>query len=113
MRGLAQHVAGLLGRQRREKFQEQRQEIRQFGRAHEQAGFLVLRLEVDHGLTAVAALAMHVLEQMQGQRTRMIEQQHVALLQIVKIVGGEFRQQFVQSIAHAERYRRVRFRSPR
>src|SRR5450756_2800902 len=64
---------------------------------------LVLRLEVDHGLTAVTALTMHVLEQMQGQRTGMIEQEHVTLLQIIKIVGGEFRQQAVQLIAHAER----------
>ena len=45
--------------------------------------------EIDHGLAAVAAFAMHVLEQMQRQRARAVEQQHVALLQVVEIAGGE------------------------
>ena len=78
-----------------------------------QAGFLVLRLEIDHGLAAVAALAMHVLEQMQRQRARAVEQQHVALLQIVEIAAGELSQQ----TSAADRARRpispFRLRSPR
>ena len=39
------------------------------------ARLLVERLEIDHRLAAVAALAVHVLEQMQRQRARPVEQQ--------------------------------------
>ena len=52
-----------------------------------------MRLEIDHRLAAVAAFAMDVLEQMQRQRARAVEQQHVALLQIVEIAAGELLQQ--------------------
>ena len=61
--------------------------IGQLARAHEQAVTLVERLEVDHRLAAVAALAVHVLEQVQRQRARAVEQQHVALLQVVEIAA--------------------------
>ena len=103
VRRLAERVAGLLRRQQREIFQEQRHEIRQLGRAHEKVMLLVLRLEIDHGLAAIAAFAMHVFKQMQRQRTRAIEQQHVALLQVVEIAGGDFSQQRVQLVADARR----------
>ena len=46
-------------------------------------------MQIDHGLAAVAAFAMHVLEQVQRQRARAVEQQHVALLQVVEIAGRD------------------------
>ena len=89
VRGLAEGLARLGERPGRKKFEEQRQEVRQLGGAHEQVVLLVQRLEVDHRLAAVAALAVHVLEQMQRQRARAVEQQHVALLQVVEIADGD------------------------
>ena len=64
--------------------------------AIDQAGLLVHRLEIDHRLAAVAAFAMHVLEQMQRQRARAVEQQDVALLQIVEIAGRDFLDQQIE-----------------
>ena len=46
-------------------------------------------MQVDHRLAAIAALAMHMLEQMQRQRARAVEQQDVALLRIEQIAAGE------------------------
>ena len=63
--------------------------IRQLAGAHEQAMTLVEGLEIHHRLAAVAALAVHVLEQVQRQRARAVEQQDIALLQVVEIAGGE------------------------
>ncbi len=74
MRGLAQQLTGLGERKRREIFEEQRHEIRQLGGTDREAVLLVLRLEVDHGLAAIAALAVDVLEQVQRQRPRAVEQ---------------------------------------
>ena len=73
--------------------------IRQLARAHEQAVALVESLEVHHGLAAVAALAVHVLEQVQRQRAGAVEQQHVALLQIVEIAGGDLFQEALEAVA--------------
>ena len=41
--------------------------------------------QVDHRLAPRAALAMHVLEQVQRERARAVEQEDVALLQIVNV----------------------------
>ena len=60
---------------------------------------LVEGLEVDHRLAAVAAFAVHVLEDVQRQRTRAVEQQHVALLQIVEIPRGDLLQEALEAIA--------------
>ena len=51
--------------------------------------------QIGHGLTAIAAFAMHVLEQVQRQRAAAIEQREVALLQVVDVASGEFGQQGV------------------
>src|SRR6185312_3794464 len=93
VRGLAERLERLFQRQRRKIFEEQRQKVGQFGRVRDKPGRFVLRLEVDHGLAAVAALAMNVLEQMQRKRARAVEQEHVALLQVVEVAGGKLRRQ--------------------
>ncbi len=48
-------------------FEKQRQEVRQFREGRREAAILIDLDEVDHGLTAIAAFAMDVLEQMQRQ----------------------------------------------
>ena len=73
---------------------------------------LVEGLEVHHRLAAVAAFAVHVLEQVQRQRARAVEQQDVALLQVVEIAGGEFLQDAVEPIAVALRQARFSARGP-
>ncbi len=42
-------------------------------------------LRIDHGLAAVAAFAVDVLEQVQGERLAAIKQQAIALLQVVDL----------------------------
>ena len=85
-----------------EKFEEQRQEIRQLVRRRWRGHVLsYMVLQIDHGLAAVAAFAMHVLEQMQRQRARAVEQQDVALLQVVEIAAGDVVEQTIELPAYA------------
>ena len=46
---------------------------------------------------------MHVLEQVQRQRARAVEQQHVALLQIVEIADRDLAQQKIELAPHRGR----------
>ena len=57
---------GISGRPGRGELQEQRQVVRQLRRRRLVARLLVELKQIDHRLPAVAALAMHVLEEMQG-----------------------------------------------
>ena len=75
--------------------------IRELTGTHEHAVTLVEGLEIHHRLTAVATLAVHVLEQVQRQRARAVEQQDIAFLQAVEIAGGEFFQDAVDPVAIA------------
>ncbi len=74
---------------------------------------LVESLQVDHRLAAVAALAVHMLEQMQRQRARAVEQQDVAFLQVVEIAGGDFLEDPIEAIAVARGRRASRSRARR
>ena len=58
-----------------------------------------MRLQIDHGLAAVAAFAMDVLEQMQRQRLAAVEQQAVALLQIIEFADRDFLDQRIDRAA--------------
>jgi hypothetical protein len=49
--------------------------------------------KIDHRLSTVAAFAMDVLEQVQRQRARAVEQQNIALLQIEEVALGNLRDQ--------------------
>jgi hypothetical protein len=86
---LADQLDGLGRRARGCVFQEQGQKVRQFARGRRIAAILVQLDEVDHRLTTIPALAVYVLEQMQGQRTRPVEQEDVALLSIEQIAPGK------------------------
>ena len=55
------------------------------------------RLEIDHGLAAVAAFAVDVLEQMQRQRLAAVEQQAVTLLQVIEIANGDLLDQRIEA----------------
>ena len=46
--------------------------------------------QIGHGLPAIAAFAMHMLEQMQRQRAAAVEQREVTLLQFVDVASGQF-----------------------
>ena len=81
----------------------QRQVVRQLARAHGEAVPLVERFQVHHGLAAVAALAVHVLKQMQRERAGAVEQQHVAFLQVQKVAGGQVVDQPVELAPHRRR----------
>ncbi len=85
MDGVAQQGRGLLAVPGRvhvaEHFQEQRHVVRQLVGGGLDAVFAVLLDQVDHGLAAVAALAVHVLEQMQRMRRVTVEGGNVVFLQ--------------------------------
>ena len=66
--------------------------------------FFVHRLQIDHGLAAVAAFAVDVLEQMQGERLAAVEQQAIALLQVVEIAGRDFPDQPIDGSAARRRH---------
>ena len=82
---LRQQIVNLLGRLGGEILQKQRQEVWQLTSTDVEALPLVHQGEIDHCLTTVSALAMHMLEQMQRQSPGAIEEEHVALLCIVDI----------------------------
>src|SRR3972149_4538748 len=87
MRGLAEQRARLRQRGRGGEFEKRRHEVGKFGGAQVKPILLVKALQVDHRLAAVAAFAMHVLEEMQRQRARPIELVNVALLQRIEIAA--------------------------
>ena len=76
-----------------------RQEVRQFLGSDEEPVLFVEVLQVDHRLAAIAALAVHVLEQVQRQGARAVEQQDVALLAVEEIVVGDLRDQLPERAA--------------
>ena len=75
------------------EFEEQRNEVRQVVGSDGKAGIFIQRLQIDHGLAAVAAFAVDVLVEVQGQRPRPIEQPHIAFLQLVEIALRQVRGQ--------------------
>jgi hypothetical protein len=98
MRGLGDEIAGLRLGDLGEELQEQRQVIGQLAARHRKAVALVQRHQVHHRLATVAALAMHVLEQVKRERARAVEQQDVALLQVVEVARGDLLQQAVEAV---------------
>ena len=89
MRGLRQERARLVERPGRQEFQEQRQVVRQLVGRQDQPAPLVVGGEVDHRLAAVAALAVDMLEQMQRQPPRLVEEVDVALLEVEEVAPAE------------------------
>ena len=96
---LANQLDRSLRRASRRVFQEQRQKVRQLAGGRRVAALLVEFEQVDHCLAAIAALAMDVLEQVQRQRARAVEQQAVTLLQVVEIDDRDFLDQHVERTA--------------
>ena len=90
MRGLSEQFARFRERPGRQEFEQQRNIIGQLVRRDHEPGVFVHGLQIDHGLTAVAAFAVDVLEQMQSQRLAAVEQQAVTLLQLVDITDLRF-----------------------
>ena len=88
MHRLAEQFARFLFGPGRKEFEEHRQVIRKFLGADLEALGFIHRHQVDHGLAAIAALAVHVLEQMQRQHARAVEQEDVALLRVIEIEAG-------------------------
>ncbi|CAM5326180.1 hypothetical protein AFEL58S_00857 [Afipia felis] len=104
MRGLRQQLARRFHLLGGEEFEEQRDEVRQIVGRDEEAGVFIQRLQIDHGLAAIAALAMDMLEQMQRQRAAAIEQETIALLQIVEIAGRKLVDQHIELLACGKRH---------
>lgn len=83
----------------RQILQIQRDVIRQFLHADGEAGFLVLGHQVDHGLPAIARLAMNVFEQQHGQVATALEQLGIGFLCVQQLGGGYAFEQCRQSLA--------------
>ncbi len=96
--GFGQRGAGFGLRQQGEELQEQRQVVGQFVRRGLEAVAAVERDQVGHRLPAVAAFAVHVLEQMQRQAAAAVEQRDVAFLQVVDVRGGQVGQERAERI---------------
>jgi hypothetical protein len=82
VRDLAQEGPGLHGRLRRRVLQHHRQVVGQFARRQEQAGLLVGLTQVHHGRAAVAAVAVHMLEQVQRSAAAAVEELDVVGLHV-------------------------------
>ncbi|MNZ45622.1 hypothetical protein D3C78_632820 [compost metagenome] len=101
VRDIGEALAGLEVFAGREVFQVQRDVVRQLLDADGKARVFVLGEHVDHGLAAVAGLAMHMLEQQQRQRTATAEQRAVVFLAIHQVVVADQLQQLEQGAALA------------
>ncbi len=99
MRDIGQALAGLQVFAGSQVLQVQRDVIRQLFDADGKTGLFVLRHHVDHGLAAVARLAMHMFKQQQRQRAAAAEQSTVVLLAVHQVVLADQFEQLVQRIA--------------
>ena len=99
VRDLAQKGLGLCRRLCRRVLQHHRQVVGQFARRQEQAGSFVGLALVHHGRAAIAAVAMHVLEQMQCCATASVEQLDVVGLHVQRAAA---RQPFDQGVQFRE-----------
>ena len=70
---------------RRQEFQQHRQVIRQFRCGGLEPACPVGLDQTDHCTAAVPAFAMNVLEEIERQRPRAVEEHHITLLQIVEV----------------------------
>ena len=91
----------------RQVFQEQRKVVRQLLGLDVKAAGLVQRHEVDHRLAAVPAFAVDMLEQVQGQRARAVEQLNVAFLQVDQVAVCDLVDQRVEAAPHPRRQQRL------
>ncbi len=99
MRRLAEQVARgvqLLGRA---EFEKQRQEVRQLVGLHRHAAFFIQRLQIDHRLAAIPALAMDMFEDVERKSARASEQQLIAFLEIVEVALRQFIEERVESFS--------------
>ncbi len=116
--GRREEIADFLRRARGKKFEEQRQIVRQFLCIDLETGVLIHPHEIDHGLSAIAALAMDMLEDVQRKRPRAVEELHIALLRLIEIAVADEGDQAVGQPAQAGRkimlaiQRRFQFRLP-
>ena len=99
MGDIGQALAGLQVFAGGEELQVQRDVVRQLFDADGKTGLFVLGHHVDHGLTAIAGLTVHVFEQQQRQRATAAEQGTVVLLAIHQVVFADQFEQLVQRIA--------------
>ena len=90
MGAVGQHLARLGKIAAAQIFEHDRQIIGQFARGELEPRPLVELLELDHGLAAVAAFAVQMLEQMQRERAATVEQIDVALLGRQQVAVAEF-----------------------
>ena len=72
-----------------QELEKERQVVRQLVGGHLEAVRRVELLQLNHRLPPVPALPVHVLEEVQRQRTRPVEQEDVALLEVVEIAPGK------------------------
>ncbi len=96
MPGIGQGLARLVHGPGREELQQDRQMVRQFRPDRFEATRPVGLQQVDHRRAARPALAMHVLEEIERERARAVEEEHETLLQVVEIARAEIAQQRFQ-----------------
>ena len=89
MRAIGKHLARLGKVAAAQIFEQDRQVIRQLARRKLEAARSIEPLEIDHGLAAVAAVAMQMLEQMERRRAPAVEQVDITLLGLEQIAVGE------------------------
>ncbi len=102
--GFGEQRARLLLGQQGDELQEQRQEVRQLAGGRLEAMAAIERDQIRHGLAAISAFPMHMLEEMQRQCAAAIEQSEVALLQLVDVAPGQFSQQGAEGGAQRSRH---------
>jgi hypothetical protein len=79
-----------------QELQQHRQMIGQFRAGEIETAGAIGFEQVDHRAAPVAAFAMDVLEQVQRQGARAVEQQHIALLKIVEVARRQRDEQRLQ-----------------
>src|SRR5690606_39668071 len=85
-RGLLQRLAHVVRGKTGGVFEEHRHEIGQVVAVKQEPRLGVLVTEIDHRLPALAVVAVNVLEQVQRQRARPVEQFAVGALQVEKVL---------------------------
>jgi hypothetical protein len=94
---LAQHLTRIHRREARCIFEENGHEVRQLAATEEEAAFDILLSKVDHRLSALAAVAMDMFEQVKRKRSRTIKQFAVRRLQVEQFLVLELTQQGLEA----------------
>src|SRR5262249_18364133 len=108
MRAVGEHRARLREVPTAQIFEHHGEEVRQLARGELEPGPVIELLELDHGVAAIAAFAVQMLEEVERQRAPAIEQVDVAFLGREQFAAAELVDELEELAALARRDERAR-----